>query len=163
MKTYTVHHRSGDAASIFARPEQVVFVPEAFCWIALFIPLIWLLFRRMWVIAAIFFAVLTIISAIGISLDLSPWVMVLLSVAMNLFIALEGNELRRWSLARRGLKMIDIIAGRSRDECELEFFRRLGADEAREQHSRTTSQRVPQRLAAQPDDGGLFPVTGGDA
>jgi len=163
MKSYTVHHKTGDVASITARPEQLVFVPEAFCWIALFIPLIWLLFRRMWVVAAIFFAALATVSAIGVGLDIASWVMIVISVAMNLFIAWEGNELRRWSLARRGMKMIDIVTGKSQAECELEFFRRLGKDEAKTGTPRSAQQRTPTRLAAQPDDGGLFPVTGSGA
>lgn len=162
MKTFTVHHKTGDADSIITRPEQVVFVPEAFSWMAFIVPLFWLLFHRMWVVAAIFFAVFSMVSAVGIWLGLSSWVMVLLDAALSLFIALEGNELRRWSLERRGFKMINIISGRSKPECELEFFRRLTAEKSGPA-ARPASQRTPQRLADQPGEGGMFPVTGGDA
>jgi hypothetical protein len=40
-------------------------------------------------------------------------------------LAIQANDLRRWSLERRGFEMVAAVTGRSRDECEMKFFSSL--------------------------------------
>lgn len=47
MTVYSVYEPSGDA-SVEARAGRIAFVKEGFSWVALFVPLLWLLYQRMW-------------------------------------------------------------------------------------------------------------------
>ena len=44
------------------------------------------------------------------------------SFALSFALALEANELRRWTLRRRGYAELGIVAGKSREECEFRFL-----------------------------------------
>jgi hypothetical protein len=43
-------------------------------------------------------------------------------LALNLLLAFEGDTLRRWTLNRRGWRMLGAANGRNRNECERRFF-----------------------------------------
>ncbi|MGI9481272.1 MAG: DUF2628 domain-containing protein [Hyphomicrobiales bacterium] len=163
MKTYTVHHPTGYADEIAARPEKLVFVPEAFSWLALIIPFFWLLFQRLWIVAAIYFSIVVVLSAVAVSLNLSSWATLVLNAGLHLFMGLEGNGLRRWALQRRGYKMIDIVNGKTKADCEVAFFRRLAERENSPRQKRPADAPPLQKLGTASGDNGLFPVTGGDA
>lgn len=163
MKTFTVHHPTGDANEIAAKPERVVFVPEAFSWPALIIPFFWLLFQRLWIVASIYFAIEVILAAVAVSWNVSTWAMFVLNGALHLFIGFEGNNLRRWTLARRGYQMIDIVNGKTKADCELAFFRRLAERENVQPLARPAAKPSLKKLGATTGGDGLFPITGGDA
>ncbi|MCC2111441.1 MAG: DUF2628 domain-containing protein [Hyphomicrobiales bacterium] len=118
-QVYTVHAPPDEAVS--AEPaEQLIFVKEGFCWPALLIPPLWLISRRMWLVLVGWLAVAALIlagyeylgKALPGTVDLLFW----------LLFALEANELRRWTLARRGWRFLGVAAGRNRDEAEMRFF-----------------------------------------
>ena len=168
MKTFTVHHPTGELREMTDAPEKLVFVKEGFCWPAIFFPLIWMLFRRMWIISAVYFAAVLVISTVIALLGVPSWVNLVISGGVHLFVALDGNELRRWSLERRGYKMIDIVTANTKQECELLFFARLAESHAGAAAQSQSVQKLNQRagitrLARQPGEDGMFPVTGGDA
>ncbi len=85
--------------------------------------------------------------------------MVPISLLLNLLIALEGNELRRWTLERRGYGLVGLVTAPSPSVAELIFYERL-------LNEKQPETRVPSavpaalKLAASPADNSLFPATG---
>jgi hypothetical protein len=144
--------RDGEAA---ADPLGYGLVKEGFCWPALIIPGLWLLFRRMWLVFLLYLAVVVAVIAIG---NLSGIVLPL----AHLFLGLEGNNLRRWTLERRGYALAGIAEGRNRDEADIRFF----ADwpDVVPTAATTGNDVKPAPAAPSPENGGivgLFPAPGG--
>jgi hypothetical protein len=101
-------------------PIRLVFVKEGFCWPALFIPLLWLIFRRLWIVLA-----LTVAVAIGIIVlgqRTTPAVAVALFFLGRIWFAIEANGLRRWSYLVHGWRLIDVIEARNYREAEIRYF-----------------------------------------
>jgi len=119
MAVYTIHAprvREGTAPD----PADLVFVKDGFCWPALFVPVVWLVWRGLWLSLLLY-----LVLALGLAWlsghagsDASTGVMVLFAV----WFALEANGLRRWTLERRGHRLVGVVEGRSREEAERRFF-----------------------------------------
>lgn len=121
MIAYTVHEPT-KITDPLARADAMAFVKEGFAWPALFFQLLWLLYHRMWWVV-LGFLVVTIglevaLSAYGLSDTGLAWV----SLAVAVLFAFLANDLRRWSLRRRGYAMVGAVSGASREECERRFF-----------------------------------------
>ncbi len=120
MPLYTVHAPPtlpGDGAP---DPLAYIFVKEGFSWPALLIAELWLLFRRMWIVFFAYVAVALVLTAINRQVG-GPLPGVFLVLAHFVF-AMEGNQLRRWTLRRRGYRLVDVVEGASLYEAELRFF-----------------------------------------
>jgi hypothetical protein len=57
-------------------------------------------------------------------LGVEDGVAVISTIALSGVFALLANDLRRWTLARRGYRLVDLVNGRDRGECESKFFTR---------------------------------------
>ena len=143
-----------------------VFVKEGFSWPALLIAELWLLFRRMWIVFFAYVAVALVLTAIDQQVG-GPLPGVFLALAHFVF-ALEGNQLRRWTLRRRGYRLVDVVEGARLYEAELRFFLDwpdeappppdAGAAEAARSY-----RRRPEPSAESGEVVGLFPAPGGRA
>ena len=56
MALYTVFAPPPEPGETAPDPVRFVFVKDGFCWPALFIPELWLLFRRMWLVFVLYLA-----------------------------------------------------------------------------------------------------------
>ena len=141
------------------RPEPMdyVFVKDGVSWPALFIPELWLLFRRMWVVLLVYLAVLLLALATGrlVGGPLSPAFLTL----AHLWFALEGNELRRWTLRRRGYRLVDVVQGGRLADAEMRFF--LGLERAGASPPPAKPAITPPAVDEAGDVVGLFPTPGG--
>jgi hypothetical protein len=92
-----------------------VLVPETFSWgAALFGPL-WLFARRAWV-----GGVLALAAAIALGLaPIDPAVRGVTGLALAWLLGLWGQDLRRWSLSRRGYTLAHVVAAPSADAATL--------------------------------------------
>jgi hypothetical protein len=119
MAIYTVFAPPPEPGAAAPDPLRFVFVKDGFCWPALLIPELWLLFRRMWLVFLIYLAASAAISIVGANVGGPlPWVTLLL---MHLLFALEGNALRRWKLSALGYALVGVAEGR-RADAEMRFF-----------------------------------------
>ena len=159
MKTYTVHHRSGTPAGILADPDGAVFIKEGMSWPALVVPFFWALWNRLWIVAALIFAAGLGLWALAPWLGLPGGVAFVISGLLNLLIALEGGELRRWTLERNGFVLTGLVSAPSEFEAEQIYFERLGQQNTAPERTRATPQPV-LRLESGPEEDGLFPVSG---
>jgi hypothetical protein len=112
MRVYTLHAPPAPPASvpITAARGPVVLLREGFCWTALIAPLPWFLWHRMWLVAALWTAG-SVIAGLALPEPLLPWV----AAAAQILIGFHARDLRRWTLARRGLVEQGVVAARTFD------------------------------------------------
>jgi Protein of unknown function (DUF2628) len=162
MTVYTVLAppiRDGEAV---ADPLGYVLVKEGFCWPALIIPELWLLFRRMWLVFLVYLAgVVAVVVADSIVGGNLPGAVLLL---IRLFLALEGNNLRRWTLAGREYVPAGLAEGRNRDEADIRFFADWPDYVPAAAPTGEAVRPAPEAASPSPEHGGivgLFPAPGG--
>lgn len=130
MTVYSVYVPPGDDADIDARVDKVAFVKEGFNWLALFVPVLWLIYQRMWLELAVFLVVLFLISFFPFlpfllghdpaARDFASW----LVLGLTVIFAFEASDLRGQALQRRGYGFAAAVTGRDRTEAERSFFTR---------------------------------------
>jgi hypothetical protein len=149
MAIYSVHNRPA------ARVDDAIFVKDGFAWAALVFTLLWTLWHRMWIVAAIVFSTTAAIAALASWLGLGDAPVNLASLAVGLILGFEGNDLRRWSLARQGYEELGLAPGHDLDEAELRFFA------AQASYQPAASNPVPPKLRPEGHDPlGLFGTAG---
>ena len=161
MKAFTVHMPpdfTGDAAA-----ERAAFVKDGFCWPALFIPLLWLLWRRLWLVLVAYLVAVTAIGAVQVIAGEGAATLILIAFAF--YFAAEANNARRWSLRRRRWTPAGEAFGHDRDEAEIGYFtgREWRGDDDRggsSSSSALAAKAVWAPTAAvtgpDPDAGGIF-------
>lgn len=123
MKVFTVHEPPAPGEGS-ARFDRFAFVKEGFCWPALFVPFIWVLWHRMWWVLLGWLAVAVATTLLAELVSGAEAAVGVFSVLFTLWFALEANGLRRWSLEQKGWRMVGVAAGRDLVEAEQSFFRR---------------------------------------
>ncbi len=108
MKVWTAHLHP-------ARPP--VLLPEAWSWGAALFGPFWLLAHRAWVAGAITLAVVIVLNLLVPS-SLRP----ALVLGFFLLLGLFGQDLLRWSLARRGYALAHIVAAPDTDAALLRLL-----------------------------------------
>lgn len=121
MRVWTVHQRPPMAG----KPARTVMVREGFSWLAALFPLIWFLAKRLWLVAALYFALATLIGFVLPS-TVAPWAM----MALQILSGFEARNLQRWSLERQGFRLMGVVQGRNEDGAVLNLADRR-ADLAR--------------------------------
>jgi hypothetical protein len=124
MTTFTLHlprdARPGDPAAL----DEAELVKDAFSWGAFFFTFLWFFFHRLWLAGL---GVLVLVFAFGTALellDVHPVAGTIAALLLQILIGLEANSLRRWTLARRGFTIADVVTAADRDEAEAKSFAR---------------------------------------
>lgn len=124
MTTFTLHlprdARPGDPTAL----DEAEVVKDAFSWGAFFFTFLWFFFHRLWLAGL---GVLVLVFAFGgilEVLDVHPTAGTLAALLLQSLIGLEANSLRRWTLARHGFALVDVVTAADRDEAEAKAFAR---------------------------------------
>jgi hypothetical protein len=149
--------------------ERMVFVKDGFALLALLVPVLWLFWHRMWLPLMAYLAYLVALNAVELSFG--SLVSGIIGAGCAILLALEANNLRRWSLGAKGWRTVGEAVGRNRDEAEYMFFRDW-AGQAASPHKPgegkpagaskpRAGQAAPKPATSKPDDEpeifGLFP------
>lgn len=121
MALYTVHVPDS-MPDLVKRADRTAFVREGFNGWALLFGFVFLLWHRLWLPVALWLGAVAGLVGLGWAFNLSPGPAMALSALMHLFVGVEGNDLRRWGLARRGFRFADVVSGARRDDAEYAFF-----------------------------------------
>jgi hypothetical protein len=99
---------------------RLVFIKDGIAWPALVVPLLWILWHRLWLTLVWFIAFLLAVAWIGrlFGEDLATAGLFLGQVLF----ALEANNIRRWSLHSRGFDDVGESFGRNVAEAEMRYF-----------------------------------------
>ena len=127
MRFYTVQHRpgAGDAGPDIGQDldPDVVLIKEGFCWPALFVPMLWLLYRRQFWGLLAYLALSAILSAATYGAGMDSLTALLLSAVLSLVVAAQANDWRRWRLGARGYQLASVVTAGSLRQAEEIFFR----------------------------------------
>ncbi|MDA0262458.1 MAG: DUF2628 domain-containing protein [Proteobacteria bacterium] len=123
MKIYSVHQRPYWEVSESAAPDEaIVFVREGFSWFAMFLPLVWALWHRLWLVAGAI-VVIGLVLNLGVRLlEIQEIYSSLIGGALLVWFGFEANDLRRWSLLRADWREIGVVGGRDRNDAEWRYF-----------------------------------------
>lgn len=122
MSVYTVHEPPPRADEAAADPERFVFVRDGFHFWAFVLGPLWMLWHRLWLVFFLY-VVLSVLLQIGLwSVGATPGVKFLISLPVSVLIGLEASTLRRWTLARRGRKMVGVVVADDLEAAERRFF-----------------------------------------
>lgn len=122
MRIYTIFEPRDRRPDPEDPGKGVIFVKEGFCWPALFIPFLWMLYHRMWFVAAGYVVASLIVALVGQLLPLSDVVSELIVLGFGFVVALEGNDLRRWHLGNKGYTHVATVAAPDLDLAEHRYF-----------------------------------------
>jgi hypothetical protein len=163
VTVYSVYEPPVSETDAIERADRLAFVREGFSWVALLVPLLWLLYHRMWIESLVLFLVY-----VGLQLAfggdaqgqaLTAWA----SVAISILFAFEANDLRTASLERRGYRLAGVVSGRDRVDAERAFFVKWLPEQERTPPitppppRRSTETRTPLPRGEGEEVIGLFP------
>lgn len=159
MSLYTVHVPA-EAPDAMTRGERTRFIREGFSVTAFVFGLFYLLAHRLWTAAAVWVAVLIALTVFG-RVIYPPFAgLAALAALMHLYAGVEGPDLRRWGLGRRGYVMRDIVSAPDLETAEALFFARRPeavrpAPAPSDKAARFMGPAaVPAVIGVFPDDGG---------
>ncbi|WP_269584841.1 DUF2628 domain-containing protein [Roseibium sp. Sym1] len=140
MSTYVVMAppEFDDVAGDPYQTDRLEFVPDRFSVLAFLFSLIWLLVHRMWLVLLGYLAVTLVIELLALSV--SQEVMGVVAFVIAILFAHEAQALRRWSLERKGWRVVGIVDADGKDEAELRFLHKA-ADHLSPARMRQTVQR----------------------
>lgn len=147
MASYIVMSDSGDKPG-----DDIRFVQDGFAVIAFVVPIIWLLWHRLWLQAALCFGAMGAVAALAAWSGNPIWAGLagMTSVSISLLVALEGGEWRRQSLEQQGYRELDVIPARSMHQAEELFASRMI----------NVVERKPAKGFAPVSSASLIPLTG---
>ncbi len=126
MRIYTVHPPPS-----FADPDdEPLLVKEGFCWPAMYFTVLWAVWHRMWVAAAILFAAGAAIGFAVDALGLDPLSRIAVTLGFGVLVGFHANDWRRRALARRDYEEAGVVAA-PRAEAALRRFIDLQSVEGR--------------------------------
>ncbi len=122
MNLYTVHYRQEAENSLTGMAEDVVLVKDGFNWLALFVPTVWFLAKKMWFVFSIYLLIQAAIMAVVFWADMPSEVLTIMKITGNIILGFEGNNIHRWSLNRQRYRERLTIAARDMIAAEHRFF-----------------------------------------
>lgn len=154
MKAFTVHVPPREERAA----ERAVFIKDGMSWPALFVPVLWLLWHRLWLLLLLY--LLLALGVAGIERLTGGATAVLLGFLGSVLFALEANNLRRWALERRGWRQVGATFGHNPDEAEIRYFHEVHRAAAAPEAERPAAPaRTPPTAAREDgDEDGVFGV-----
>jgi hypothetical protein len=120
MKIYTVHLKPG----LSLGEQKPVFIKEGINIAAFIFHFFWALYHRLWWVAFLVFAANVVLVFLMRSSVLTREGVVIIQLAIQVIVALQGNDWRRAKLTRKGYIMADVSAADSLLRAEQRYFER---------------------------------------
>jgi len=118
MRIYTVQVRPGGPPD----EPDVALIKEGFCWPALFVPLPWLIWHRLWLGLGGYIVAWLLLDAAATWLQLGDLSQTALGLGLSVLIAAEANDWRRRTLARQGFRFAGVVVADNMIAAERRVF-----------------------------------------
>jgi hypothetical protein len=118
---YTVHEPPNASPDRLQSAEQLIFVKDGFAPYAAALPPVWMLFKRMWLEAAIYMGATGLI-AWALTEAGAPNASTAILLIIQIILGFEAGALYSASLERRGWRLVGTVAGRNSEDCERRFL-----------------------------------------
>jgi len=123
MRFYTIHERPAQKAGGDA---EVLAIASGFYWFAAIAPLLWLLWRRLWLGLALyllFSVALGVAFALG---DIAEPAATAIGLAVSLLIGCGAADYWRWTLERKGWRLVAVLRADAAVDAEDLYIRNHG-------------------------------------
>lgn len=110
MRVYTIHLPPDAEPSDPRAFDRAVLVRDGFNFAAFFFSVLWMLYHRLWLASVL---TLVLLVAVGFAvewLQITAFAAFLVQLMVAILIGLEASSLRRWTYARRGWHLVDVVA-----------------------------------------------------
>ena len=127
MRVYTVHipaPRPGDDPAVTDPLEDAVAVKEGFCWPAALFSVVWALWHRMWGVALGLAALQAAVAGVGALAGIDHATGAASGIGVSILVGGFANDVRRWSLGRRGYGERGIILADGAEAAVLRYMAR---------------------------------------
>jgi hypothetical protein len=114
MRFFTIHERPAQSGG----DPEVLAIASGFRWWAALVPLVWLLWHRLWLGLGLY---LLFSIALGIALalgDIAEPAAMAIGLAVSFLIGAGAADYRRWTLQRRGWRLSGVLRAASAVEAE---------------------------------------------
>jgi hypothetical protein len=118
MAIFTVHAPEGGLGEAIGA-DRLVYVREGFSWGALVVPFLWAPWNGLWMVFSGWLAVTLVLQGVE---WLAPTAGAVLSLAFGLWFAASARDLQRWSLDRRGHRLVGVVEARNRDDAAIRLL-----------------------------------------
>lgn len=145
MAIYSVYlppESGNDAALSSSSAERIAFLSDDKALLALIVPVVWLIWQRLWLALAVYALVMVVIMVLAQSGY--GTISSLLSVLPGIYLLIEGREMIRRRYERQGWNFDGVIEAGDEETAELRYF-----SKAEHRHSLQKSRQKP-RPAAKP-------------
>ena len=115
MRIYTVHVPFLPTGPNHA---EAVLIKESFSWLGFFFSVFWALWHRLWFVALGIVLLNALIGLLVVLIGLDQLSQMIISFGIAVLIGFTANDLRRWTLARKGFDQVAVIAAED-DEMAL--------------------------------------------
>lgn len=105
MRVWTVHLRQG---------HETILVREGFAWLAFLFPAVWFLVNRMWLVLVLYLALGALLGAATQALPEA--VVAAGALTVQLLVGFHARDLRRWTLERRGWRLLGVVAAKGGED-----------------------------------------------
>jgi hypothetical protein len=120
MRIYTIHEGPPEADGA----PRLAAIKEGFCWPALLLTVLWALWHRLWLVAVLFLGAEAALSGLLALAGADALATAAFNGAVAAAVGLLANDLRRWTLTRRGYEEAAIVAA---PDAEAALHRYLAA------------------------------------
>ena len=118
MRAWQVYERG----AAVGRDPDVVIVKDGICWPALFVPVLWGLFRQQWLFVLAVLAAMVAVTLGGAVAGVDPLVEAALTLVVNVAAALFANDWRAWRLEAADYRLVGVIGAKSHELAERRWF-----------------------------------------
>jgi hypothetical protein len=122
MPTYTVHAPLPRADEMESNPERFQFVRDGFYFWAFLLAPLWLLAKRLWLVLLVYIVITGLIGAGFYWMGTPSWLKFFGSLLAALLMGFEAGTVWRWTLERRGWRMLGFVVGDDQEVAERRFF-----------------------------------------
>lgn len=110
-----------------------VYVRDGFHWLGFLLPLVWLLWNRLWIETVLLLAVMLGLGVLGETSGSAEMVVGGFTLLVSVYVGLEGPALRLWALRRRGYGEWGAIEAANRADAEIRYLSARTGDAPDEQ------------------------------
>jgi hypothetical protein len=133
MRVYSVHIPSNATPGDPAAFDRAILVRDGFTFFAFLFTALWFFAHRLWLAGLGVLVFVVVFGMLVGQLEITPLAGIAAHLLVSSLIGLEASSLRRWTYARRGMPVVDIVTGVDYEEAEAKAAKRwlARADEAR--------------------------------
>ena len=153
MRFYTVHLPEGDQGAESGTLDRAVLVREGFNWLAFFFAPFWALAEGLWLAAVPLIAVLAAIVVVPLVLGLEPLLPAVLGLGYAVLSGMSANDLRRAGLAKRGYRLVEVVAAPSRAQALIRYAEAMTPAPVQQPAPAAVAARARRTLGLDPDPG----------